>query len=212
MKQIYENLYQFSVYIPPMNFTIHQYLLASDPAILFATGTAQQAKAVLPEIQKILGDKELKYIFVSHVESDEAGGVFVFRQAYPGVIVLCSGLAARELPGWGYEGTIARMSAADELIDGNLSLSLADYPSEVHDQNGIVCIEKNSGIVYSADLFLRYGGENGGTMKAKWSDEINAISAERIVCEEKREALKKALLEWKPSFVAVGHGFCLECE
>ena len=51
MKQIYEDLYQFSIYIPPMNFTIHQYLLASDPAILFATGTAQQAQAVLPEIK-----------------------------------------------------------------------------------------------------------------------------------------------------------------
>ncbi|MEZ3485774.1 MAG: MBL fold metallo-hydrolase [Lachnospiraceae bacterium] len=212
MKQIKKNFYQFSICIPPMNFTIHQYLLASDPAILFATGTAQQAKAILPEIQNILGDRELKYIFVSHMESDEAGGIFVFRNAYPDVIVLCGSLTARELPGWGYAGTIEMKSGSDGLNDGELSLSFAEYPSEVHDQNGIVCFEKNSGIVYSADLFLRYGGEPGSTMKANWSDEVNAIPADNIVSDIKRKRLKKVLLEWKPSFVAVGHGFCIKCE
>ena len=30
MKEIRKNLYQFSVYIPPMDFTIHQYLYAAD--------------------------------------------------------------------------------------------------------------------------------------------------------------------------------------
>ncbi|MBD5506504.1 MAG: MBL fold metallo-hydrolase [Lachnospiraceae bacterium] len=212
MKQIYENLYQFSIYIPPMNFTIHQYLLASDPAILFAAGTARQAKEILPQIQNILGGRELKYIVISHMESDEAGGIFVFRKAYPNVIVICGSLAARELPGWGYEGTIEIKSGKDELDDGELSLSFADYPSEVHDQDGIVCFEKKSGIVYSADLFLRYGDGVGKTRKTAWKDEVNAISADRIVNNEKREMLKDALMAWKPSFVAVGHGFCLECE
>ena len=51
MKKITDKLYQFSIYIPPIDFTIHQYLLDTDPAILFATGTAQQAKAILPDIK-----------------------------------------------------------------------------------------------------------------------------------------------------------------
>ena len=166
MKRIHENLYLFSIYIPPMDFTIHQYLLASDPAILFATGTAQQAKEILPQIQNILGGRELKYIFISHMESDEEGGIFVFRQAYPGVIVICGSLAAHELPGWGYDGAVEIKSGRDELNDGGLSLSFVDYPSEVHDQNGIICFEKKSGIAYSADLLLRYGDGVGKTLKA----------------------------------------------
>lgn len=32
MKEIARNLYQFSQYIPPVEFTIHQYLLASSSA------------------------------------------------------------------------------------------------------------------------------------------------------------------------------------
>ena len=212
MKQIYEKLYQSSIYFPPMDFTIHQYLLASDPALLFAAGTVQQANMILPEIQEILGDRELKYIFVSHMESDEAGGVFVFHKAYPNVIVICSELAARELPGWGYDGAVSTKCGKDELKEGELSLRFADYPSEVHDQNGIVCFEENSGIVYSADLFLRYGNGAGNTVKASWKDEVNTIQSDFVVSDEKRESLKGSLLEWEPSFVAVGHGFCIKCE
>ena len=62
MKELYKDLYQFSIYIPPMDFTIHQYLLAVDPAVLFATGTIRQAEQILPQIKTILKEKALKYI------------------------------------------------------------------------------------------------------------------------------------------------------
>ena len=62
-RPIFGKLYQFSQYIPRMDFTIHQYLLA--------TGTVQQAERSLPEIEEILGGRPLDYIFVSHMESDE---------------------------------------------------------------------------------------------------------------------------------------------
>ena len=65
--------------------------------------------------------RELKYIVISHMESDEAGGIFVFRKAYHNVIVICGPLAARELPGWGYEGTIEIKSGKDELDDGEFN-------------------------------------------------------------------------------------------
>ena len=46
MKKLTENLYQMTTYIQPMDFTIHQYLLATNPAILFATGTYEDAKRI----------------------------------------------------------------------------------------------------------------------------------------------------------------------
>ena len=70
-----------------MDFTIHQYLLATEPSILFATGTVQQAERSLPEIEEILGGRPLDYIFVSHMESDEYGGIRIF----PGEISRCEG-------------------------------------------------------------------------------------------------------------------------
>lgn len=211
MKKIAENLYQFSTYIPPMDFTIHQYLLATDPAILFAAGTAQQAQAVLLEIEGVLDGRPLRYVLVSHMETDEAGGVFAIRRAYPDVQVICGGLAARELPGWGYEGSIVAKAGGETLSDGGLDLRFFDYPAEVHDQDGILALERNSGIFYSADLFLRYGNGVGQTIEGSWENEVDAIDTQRVPVESKREGLKAALKAVRPTFVAVGHGFCIEC-
>ncbi|MGN0275341.1 MAG: MBL fold metallo-hydrolase [Chordicoccus sp.] len=210
MKEITKNLYQFSVYIPPINFTIHQYLLNTDPAILFAAGTAQQAEAILPDLKQILGNKPLKYVFISHMESDEAGGVFVLRREYPDLQVISSELTARELPGYGYTGTIIPKKGGAELKDGALDLTFVDYPAEVHLQNGLVCLEKNSGILYSADLFLRWGNGIGKTVDSTWKDEVSAINEERVPNEETRAALQEKLMKLDPKFVAVGHGFCVK--
>lgn len=211
MTEIAPKLHQYSVHIPPMDFTIHQYLLASDPAILFAAGTAQQAKAALPEVKKVLGGCSLKYVFVSHMESDEAGGLSVWRAAYPDLKVVCGSLAARELPGWGYDGETVAISGGDELEDGNLSLRFVDYPSEVHLQDGVLCLERNSGVFYSSDLFLRFGNGVGQTMRAKWADEVASIDERRVPGAGACAKLKADLAALDPRFVAVGHGFCLEC-
>lgn len=212
MKPIYKNLYQFSIYIPQMDFTIHQYLLASDPAILFAAGTVQQAEKILPQIMEILAGKELKYIFASHVESDECGGVSVFLKKYPNVKVICSMLAARELPGYGYQGELMPVTAEKNMLDGELDLQFFDYPSEVHLQNGVVCLEKNSGVFYSADLMLRYGNGVNQAMQVKWKDEVASIDTERIPSPDSVNAMKDSLSKINPDFIAVGHGFCMECE
>jgi len=211
MQKTADKLYQFSMYIPPMDFPIHQYLLATDPAILFAAGTAQQAASILPEVQKVLGERPLKYVFVSHMESDEVGGIFAIRRAYPNVQVICGRLAARELPGWGYEGAVLAQAGGGTLRDGELDLQFIDYPAEVHDQDGIIAIDRTSGILYSADLFLRYGNGVGQVIDGNWAEEVASIDEARVPVDAKRDALKAALAQVNPSLLAVGHGFCIRC-
>lgn len=212
MSAIYNDLYQFSIYIPTMDFTIHQYLLAAEPAILFAAGTASQAQAILPQIKEILNGRELKYIFVSHIESDECGGVFVFQKEYPRIQVICSNLGARELPGYGYTGKLLPAAAGANLIDGELELQFFDYPSEVHMQNGLVCYEKNSGIFYSADLLLTGGNGTNQAVAGKWTDEVEGITTKSVPTVDGLKKLKNELLTIKPVFAAVGHGFCKRLE
>ena len=65
MTTIYPDLYQFSVYIQPMRFTIHQYLLLSEEPVLISTGTVQQAIQILPKIEKILNGK-VEFITAGH--------------------------------------------------------------------------------------------------------------------------------------------------
>lgn len=48
----------------------------------------------------------MEYVFVSRMESDEAGGLTVLKEVFPNMKVICGQLAARELPGWGYTGEV----------------------------------------------------------------------------------------------------------
>lgn len=211
MKAIRNNLYQFSLYIPPMDFTIHQYLLNTDPAILFAAGTVQQAAAILPDLKTILGKKPLKYVFVSHMESDEAGGLRVLQKEYPDLTVIAGAITARELPGYGYTGKMITRRSGESLTDGDLSLSFIDYPSEVHLQDGLLACEKNSGILYSADLFLRFGNGMGQVIRKDWHSEVEHIDTQRVPNEEARKKLQQHLESLHPAFLAVGHGYCIDC-
>ena len=52
------------------------------PAFLFASGTKQQAESIVPEIKEILGGRPLEYVFVSHMENDEAGGLTVLKEVF----------------------------------------------------------------------------------------------------------------------------------
>ncbi len=160
----------------------------------------------------MLGGRDLDYVLVSHMESDEAGGVFELRRAFPHMEVICGQLAARELPGWGYDGPIVSVQGGQVLRQNGLDLRIIDYPAEVHDQMGILALDQRSGLLYSADLFLRFGNGVGKTLDASWVDEVNAIDAQRVPNDALRRQLQDSLRELTPRFVAVGHGFCLDCE
>ncbi|APM39861.1 MBL fold metallo-hydrolase [Clostridium kluyveri] len=211
MIEISKDLYQFSMHIPPMHFTLHQYLLLSEEPVLVSTGTVQQAKQILPQIKKLLNGKEIKYILFSHIESDECGGLPVFLKEYPNVITVCSELSARELAGFSYTGTVQAKKQGDSLIGNGFSFRFIDYPSEVHLQNGLVFYEETRKIFLSSDLMLRFGDAVGQTIDSGWKEEVGAINIERIPNENQLAALKNSLLEIEPNFIAVGHGFCVNC-
>lgn len=142
MRALYRKLYQFTTCVPNTDFTIHQYLLAARPAILFATGTVEEAGKNIQAIREILEEQPLAYIFISHTESDECGGLSAYLEAWSEVRVICSALTARELPGYGFDCSLFPVSGEKRLNDGELSLRFFDYPSEVHLQDGILCYEE----------------------------------------------------------------------
>ncbi len=190
-----------------MDFTIHQYLLATEPSILFATGTVQQAERSLPEIEEILGGRPLDYIFVSHMESDEYGGIRIFLERYPDAKVICSRLASRELPGLGVECDCVAADG-DTVIEEDISLKTITYPCEVHLQDGIIAYEQNSGILYSSDLMQSPGDGRDTVEECGYLPRAESISSVRIPNGKGLEDTKRKLASISPRFVAVGHGFC----
>lgn len=209
MLPIFPDLYQFSDYIPPIDLSFHQYLLLSDEPVLVHTGNAKQAEHIVPEIRTLLAGRPLKYVFASHFESDECGGVGIVASAFPEATLVCSAMTAREVTGFGFSIPTLVKEGGDSFRSGNSDFLCIAYPSEAHLQNGLVLFERTRGMFFSSDLMFSFGEAHGKVREGDWTSEVEAIDQTWVPNVELLDNLKKDLLGIAPVFVATGHGSCI---
>ena len=176
MATIYDDLYQFSRYIPPINLSFHQYLLLTDEPVLVHTGSIDQTEALIPQLKEVLGDRQLKYIFVSHFESDECGGLSLLLRDFPEAKTICSGITARQLIGFGITNEAIIKKPGEKLISSDYELEFISYPSEVHLWEGILLMENKRKIFFSSDLIFGMGEANGEVIDGNWQKEVDSIT------------------------------------
>lgn len=210
MQTIYKDLYQFSTHAAPINLTFHQYLLLADEPVLFHTGSVQQASALLPKLKEVLSGKSLKYIFISHFESDECGGLSVILEQFPEAKLICSEVTARQLSGFGLKGDAVIKKPGEKLATNDYELEFFSYPSEMHLWEGLLVMENQRRIFFSSDLMIRFGEAIGTVAESNWNSEIDNISPMQVPDAEKRAQLQQTLKQLNPDFVATGHGPCLK--
>lgn len=210
MLKIYDNLYQFTTYVQPIDLTFHQYLINSEEPLLVHTGNISQAKELLPKLKEIIGDKEIKYIFVSHFESDECGGISVILKEYPHAKVICSEITARQLEGFGMVNNVVIKKAKDKIIIGDYEYVFISYPSEMHLWEGLLLVDNTRHILYSSDLMIRFGKINGELLERNLDDELSEITSEQIPDNNKRLKLINDLKKINIKFIATGHGKCIK--
>lgn len=210
MSVIYQDLHQFTEYIPPITLSLHQYLLLTEEPALIHTGTINQAKVILPQLKQLLGNQSLKYIFVSHFESDECGGLFEFVKEFPQVTVICSEVCARQLWGFGIAHAVTIKKPGDVLTGNGYNFEFINYPSEIHLQDGLLFVETNRGIFFSSDLMFNFGATHGQIVENHWQAVIQSNGAVRVPNDQLQEKLIKDLLEFSPKFIATGHGACIK--
>ena len=207
---INQDLYQFTTYIQQINLSFHQYLLFAEEPLLVHTGNVKQSEDMLPQLKVALNHKDLKYIFISHFEADECGGLSIILEQYPEAKVICSDITARQLIGFGFKCEVIIKKAGEKLNTKDYELEFFGYPSEMHLWDGLLAIENKRGIFFSSDLMLRPGEEVGTVKEFDWHTEVNNIGLEQIPDNNRREKLQKTLLQLKPRFVATGHGPCIK--
>ncbi len=146
MTEIYKDLYQFTDILEPIKLSMHQYLLLTDEPVLIQTGAVPQAQATLPQLKQLLGGKSLKYILISHFESDECGGLSFVLKEYPEAIAVCSEVTARQLLGFGITQNIKIMKPDETLCGNDFAFKAIGYPSEMHMWEGLLFMEVKRGI------------------------------------------------------------------
>lgn len=210
MSPIYEDLYQFSSYVPPIDLSFHQYLLLTDEPVLVHTGSIQQAEVLVPRLKAVLEDRQLKYIFISHFESDECGGLSTLLKHFPEVRPICSEITARQLSGFGITNEAVVKRSGEKLVSGDYELEFISYPSEMHLWEGLLLMENKRGIFFSSDLVFRLGKADGAVIEGNWQTEVDSVTPQQVSDPERKAKLQQTLAEFNPKFVAVGHGPCLK--
>jgi flavorubredoxin len=209
---IYQDLFQFSTYVPPINLSFHQYLLSTDEPLLIHTGNIQRATALIPELKALLNGRVLKYIFISHFEADECGGLTYILEQFPEAKPICSEVTARQLSGFGLTNEVIVQKTGDRLKTAAYELEFFTYPSEMHLWDGLLAMENQRRIFFSSDLMIRFGESGGLVIESNWQTEINNIREEQVSSSKLRAQLQHTLVQLNPRFVATGHGPCLKVE
>jgi flavorubredoxin len=210
MTTIYNDLHQFTEFIEPANLSLHQYLLLAEEPILVHTGTVSNAQNLVPQIKQLLGDKQLKYILVSHFEQDECGCLSILVKEFPGVKTICSETTARQLYGFGITYNIEIKKPGEKFIGKDYEFEFVEYPSEMHLWNGLLFAENKRGIFFSSDLMFSFGKIHGETIESNWQEAVKTSGIDWIPGETQKEKLVKDLLALSPKFIATGHGPCIK--
>jgi flavorubredoxin len=208
--KVFNDLQMFNSYIGFIDLSFNQYLLHGAEPLLVHTGSKDQTVEILPKIKDILGGKPLKYIFISHFESDECGGLSYLMEHYPDAKPVCSQVTARQLMGFGIANDIITKAPGDVLETGEFRLRFVRYPSEMHLWEGLMAFEEERGLLFSSDLFIRFGKMNNPIVESDLDQEIQRISSQQIPDSDALKAVQHDLKNLDIKYIIPGHGPCLK--
>ncbi len=206
---IQNDLHQFNTYVESIDMSFNQFLLSGPKPVLVHTGTYDHMKALLPQFRTILGDRELSYVFISHFESDECGGLSLLLERYPQAEPLCSETTARQLSGFGITGNALTESPGGSLFTPGCEFEFVSFPSEMHLWEGLMLFERKRSVLFSSDLFGQFGRMGTEPAVADWEKLIAGLSSENIPCSTRLESVQEALTSMPVSLIAPGHGPCV---
>jgi flavorubredoxin len=208
--KVFDDLQMFNSYIGFIDLTFNQYLLLGSQPLLVHTGSYDQTVEMLPKLKTLLGDKPLSYIFISHFESDECGGISFLKENFPGVKPVCSQVTARQLTGFGIANDVIIKTPGDVLEDSDFKLKFISYPSEMHLWEGLMAFEENRGLLFSSDLFISRGVLKQAIVNSNLEDEIQKILPGQIPNPEALKTLQEKLRHIPVKYIIPGHGPCLK--
>ena len=143
------------------------YLIRDDKCALLDTVEFGSEGAYLDRIEEILGERELDYLVVNHMEPDHSGEIGTVLKRYPSVKLIGNAMTRKIL--LGYTGDLGDRFM--EVKDGD-SLSLGKHTLHfymtpwVHWPETMMTYESTEKILFSADAFGTFGATDGAMTDA----------------------------------------------
>src|SRR5262245_59876552 len=164
MDEIAEGIYRISTPVPPSvmpgGFSFNQYLVVDDQPLLFHTGPRRLFPVVRQAMGTVLPAERLRFIALSHVESDECGSLNDFLAIAPGAQPLGSKVAATISLGDLADRAARGLGDGEELSLGRRTVRWIDAPHLPHAWECGYLFDTLSQTLLCGDLFTQPGADN----------------------------------------------------
>lgn len=139
------------------SFSFNQYLIADEAPLLFHTGPRKLFPLVSEAIGHVLPVEGLRYVGLSHVESDECGSMNEFLAAAPRAVPLCGRIAAMVSMNDLADRAPRALADGELLMLGRHALRWFDTPHMPHAWECGLMMDTTTGTFFCGDLFTQPG-------------------------------------------------------
>ncbi len=169
-KNLFEGLWPL-----PNGVSYNSYLIVSDKICLMDTVEADFFIPFLKNIEEVIGDRQIDYLVVNHMEPDHSGSLALFKKYYPNVKIIGNKKTFGMMSGFyglGNEAETIEVKNGDTLDLGDYQLSFVLTPM-VHwpETMMTLCTPSSTNtqhptpnILFSMDAFGCFGALNGGVV------------------------------------------------
>ena len=164
--QLFEG--QFSV---PDGMLYNSYLIIDEKCAVLDTADEFFCSEWLGQVKNQLGEKRPDFLVVHHAECDHSGSIGLFLKEYPEAKIVASAKCISILEqflGFSLSEKSIAVKEGDVLNLGKRELSFIAAPM-IHWPEVMFSFEKESGILFSADAFGKFGRNK--TEDSEWTEE-----------------------------------------
>lgn len=155
---LFENLYPI-----PRGVSYNAYVVMDEKTVLIDTVDEATSGLFFQNLKHVLGDRDLDYAIINHMEPDHGAGIDDLLRRYPNVTIVSNAKAIdmmRQFFDVDLEGRVHIVKEGDELVTGAHRFQFVMAPM-VHWPECMVTYDAADGSLYSGDAFGTFGAING---------------------------------------------------
>ena len=163
---LFENVYPI-----PNGVSYNSYILKDEKTVLLDTVDISVCSQFLENLEYELGERELDYIIVNHMEPDHAAVLQIIVDKYPNAKIICNAKTVsmiKQFFNFNVEERAQVVKEGDILNTGRHTLTFVMAPM-VHWPEVMVTYDTTDKILFSADAFGTFGALSGSL----FADEFN---------------------------------------
>ncbi len=151
----------------PMGVTYNSYLIVDEKIALVDTIEISCYERYLANIKTIIGDRQIDYLIINHMEPDHSGAIGLIKREYPNIQIVGNKKTFNMIKGF-YNVTedLYEVKNGDEINLGTHTLQFHLTPM-VHWPETMMTYETSTKTLFSGDAFGCYGALNGAVVDSE---------------------------------------------